>query len=104
SLLTVVNVTSPRTANSRIQYQCIASNGVGTPATATASIIVNYPAVIKNPGNQTFSKKPGEEVNFSCYKDGYPPPTVTWTKDDVDMNWNSEDNPSKVIFQVKESS
>ena len=41
SLLTVVNVTRPRTANSTIQYQCIATNGVGTPATATASIIVN---------------------------------------------------------------
>ena len=41
SLLTVVNVTRPRTANSRIQYQCIASNGVGTPDTATATIIVN---------------------------------------------------------------
>ena len=41
SLLTVVNVTRPRTANSRIQYQCIASNGVETPAIATASIIVN---------------------------------------------------------------
>ena len=41
SLLTVVNVTRPRTTNGRIQYQCIANNGVGTPATATASIIVN---------------------------------------------------------------
>ena len=41
SLLTVVNVTRPTTANCRIQYQCIASNGVGTPAAATASIIVN---------------------------------------------------------------
>ena len=40
-LLTVVNVTRPRTANRTIQYQCIASNGVETPATATASIIVN---------------------------------------------------------------
>ena len=60
--------------------------------------------VITNPGNQTFSKKPGEEVSFSCFEDDYPTPTVTWTKDDVDMNWNSEDNPSKVIFQVKESS
>ncbi|XP_066024475.1 fibroblast growth factor receptor 3-like isoform X3 [Pocillopora verrucosa] len=104
SLLTVVNVTRPRTANSKIQYQCMASNGVETPATATASIIVNYPAMITNPGNQTFSKKPGEEVSFSCYKDGYPTPTVTWTKDNVVMNWKSEDNPSKVIFQVKESS
>lgn len=41
SQLAVVNVTRPGTANSRIQYQCIASNGVETPATATASIIVN---------------------------------------------------------------
>ncbi|CAH3162624.1 unnamed protein product, partial [Pocillopora meandrina] len=41
SLLAVVNVTRPRTANSRIQYQCMASNGVETPVTATASIIVN---------------------------------------------------------------
>ena len=41
SLLVVVNVTRPRTANSKLQYQCIASNGVGVPATATASIIVN---------------------------------------------------------------
>ena len=41
SLLNVVNVTRPRTVNGRIQYQCIANNGVGTPATATASIIVN---------------------------------------------------------------
>ena len=41
SLLTVLNVTRPRTANSRIQYQCVASNGVGTPTMATASITVN---------------------------------------------------------------
>ena len=41
SLLTVVNETRPRTANSRVQYQCIASNGVGTPTLATASITVN---------------------------------------------------------------
>ena len=65
---------------------------------------IKDPAVITDPGNQTFSKKPGEEVSFSCYKDGYPAPTVTWTKDDVVMNWKSEENLSKVIFQVKESS
>ena len=47
SLLTVVNVTRPRTANSRIQYQCIASNGVGTPIMATASITVNCKCVGK---------------------------------------------------------
>ena len=40
SLLTVMNVTRPRATNRKIQYQCMASNGVETPATATASIIV----------------------------------------------------------------
>ena len=61
--------------------------------------------MITNCGSQTFSKKPGEEVSFSCYRDGYPTaPKVTWTKDDIVMNWNSEDNSTKVIFQVKESS
>ena len=60
--------------------------------------------MITDAGNQTFSEKLGAEVTFSCYKDGYPTPTVTWTKDDVVMNMSSEDNPSKVIFQVKESS
>ena len=47
SLLNVVNVTRLRTVNGRIQYQCIANNGVGTPATATASIIVNCKYVVK---------------------------------------------------------
>ena len=60
--------------------------------------------MITDPVNQTFSKKPGDEVSFPCNKDGYPIPKVTWTKDDVVMNWNSEDNPSKVTFQVNESS
>ena len=60
--------------------------------------------MITDPVNQTFSKKPGEEVSFSCYKDGYPTPKVTWTKDDVVMNWNFEDNPSIVNFEVNESS
>ena len=60
--------------------------------------------MITDPVNQTFSKKPGEEVSFSCYKDGYPTPKVTWTKDDVVMNWNFEGNPSIVNFEVNESS
>ncbi|PFX24014.1 Peroxidasin-like [Stylophora pistillata] len=45
-LLTIVNITRPRTTNSRIEYQCMAINGVGTPAIATASITVNSPTAI----------------------------------------------------------
>ena len=40
STLTIVNVSRPGTPDNMIQYQCTASNGVGTPATATATINV----------------------------------------------------------------
>ena len=40
SSLTIVNVSKPETADNMIQYQCTASNGVGTPATATSTIDV----------------------------------------------------------------
>jgi len=39
-LVTIMNVTRPGTPDNMIQYQCTASNGVGTPATATANITV----------------------------------------------------------------
>ena len=39
SLLSVVNVSRPGTADNTIQYQCKASNGVETPATATVNVI-----------------------------------------------------------------
>ena len=41
SSLTIVNVSRPGTPDNMIQYQCTASNGVGTPATATSTIDVH---------------------------------------------------------------
>ena len=38
--LTTQNVRRPGTPDNMIQYQCTASNGVGTPATATSTIEV----------------------------------------------------------------
>ena len=38
--LTIVNVSRPRTADNTIQYQCTASNRVGTPITATVNVTV----------------------------------------------------------------
>ena len=40
SSLTIVNVSRPGTADNMIQYQCTASNGVRSPAVATATISV----------------------------------------------------------------
>ena len=41
SSLTIVNVSRPGTPDNMIQYQCTASNGVETPATATINITVH---------------------------------------------------------------
>ena len=41
SSFTAVNVSRPGTPDSMIQYQCTASNGVETPATATVNITVH---------------------------------------------------------------
>ena len=41
SSLYIVNVSRPGTPDNMIQYQCTASNGVGTPATATINVTVH---------------------------------------------------------------
>lgn len=41
SSLTVVNVSRPGTPDSMVQYQCTASNGVGSPAVDVANVTVH---------------------------------------------------------------
>ena len=41
SSLTIVNVSRPGTPDNMIQYQCTASNGVETSATATVNVTVH---------------------------------------------------------------
>ncbi|RMX51502.1 hypothetical protein pdam_00014831 [Pocillopora damicornis] len=86
--LTIVNVSRPGTADSMIQYQCTASNGVD-------------PAVITNPGIETFNMKSGEIVSFLCLGDGNPTPTITWTMRDGVIDWKSVNDPRNVTFVVK---
>jgi len=38
--LTIVNVTRPGTPDNMIQFQCTASNGVGTPVTEAVIVVV----------------------------------------------------------------
>ena len=47
SSLTIVNVSRPGTPDNMIQYQCTASNGVETPATATVNVTVHCKYLIQ---------------------------------------------------------
>nr|XP_058956779.1 fibroblast growth factor receptor 3-like [Pocillopora verrucosa] len=84
-----------------IQYQCTVSNGVGTPATATVYVTVFYPAVITNPGIETFNTKSGDIVSFLCLGDGNPTPTTSWTMRDGVIDWTSVNDPRNVTLVVK---
>lgn len=74
-----VNVSRWVAKNNMIHYQCTASNGVGTPATATVSITVNYLEMTNKPTNETKLVKIGRKVDLPCSGEGYPRPTITLT-------------------------
>ncbi|KAJ7380984.1 Hemicentin-1 [Desmophyllum pertusum] len=79
SSVTIVNVRRPGTPDCMIQYQCTASNGVGTNATATVNVTVYYaPSVDINPTTATVIE--GNNITLTCNASGKPAPVITWKK------------------------
>ncbi|XP_027049352.1 neuronal growth regulator 1-like [Pocillopora damicornis] len=79
SLLSVVNVSRPETADNMIQYQCKASNGVKTPATATVNVTVHFPPDIDH-ALSAYQVVEGSGLILFCNATGNPKPNITWTK------------------------
>ncbi|XP_066024492.1 myoblast growth factor receptor egl-15 isoform X2 [Pocillopora verrucosa] len=69
-----VNVSRPETADNMIQYQCTASNGVETPATATVNVTVHYTPggakLISALSNTTVLRK--SPLKLTCQADASP--------------------------------
>lgn len=62
---------------------------------------ISDPAVITNPGIETFNTKSGDIVSFLCLGDGNPTPTTSWTMRDGVIDWTSVNDPRNVTLVVK---
>ncbi|XP_078379812.1 hemicentin-1-like isoform X12 [Oculina patagonica] len=91
SSFTVVNVSRPETPNNMIQYQCTASNGVGTSATATVNVAVHFPPeIVSAPSASQVTE--GSGAILFCNATGNPQPNITWTKQGNNSELSSSEN------------
>nr|XP_058956773.1 peroxidasin homolog [Pocillopora verrucosa] len=75
ALQVTVNVSRPGTEDNMIQYQCTASNGVGTPAIATVNVTVQFKPEITQFQTSAANHKVcrNDVIKFSCSADANPP-------------------------------
>jgi hypothetical protein len=63
-------------------YTCLADNGRGVPAEASATLAVDtpveIPAAILDPSSSDLVMSLGSPAHLKCLAYGYPKPTVTW--------------------------
>nr|XP_042903541.1 roundabout homolog 1 isoform X2 [Parasteatoda tepidariorum] len=63
------------------EYECIADNGVGDPASAVITVeVVSAPKVYPNPRSGLLTVKEGETISISCEATGDPVPVITWKR------------------------
>nr|DBA21577.1 TPA: hypothetical protein GDO54_018188 [Pyxicephalus adspersus] len=61
-------------------YTCKMSNVAGE-AELTYTVVIQVPASIIHPQNETIQLTVGNSIVLSCEAEGYPPPKITWLKD-----------------------
>lgn len=73
-------------------FECVAENGVGDPATASANVEVypeerepaGYPRIVESPTLKAVEKD--RNTVMLCSASGHPEPTVSWLKDYVPVD------------------
>ncbi|XP_041428394.1 hemicentin-2 isoform X1 [Xenopus laevis] len=74
-------------ASDKGQYTCKVTNMAGE-VELTYTVIINVPATIIRPQNETLQLIIGNSIVLSCEAEGSPPPMVTWLKDGEPLEAN----------------
>lgn len=68
-------------------YYCVAENGVGRGARRNINVEVEFAPVITAP-RPRLGQALQYDMNLECHVEAYPPPAITWLKDDIQLSNN----------------
>jgi hypothetical protein len=69
-------------------YYCVADNGVGQPARRNVAIEVEFPPTVEIAHSEHLTQALGYSVEIACHVEAYPPPTITWVHDGIQLSNN----------------
>ncbi|KAF0294269.1 Lachesin [Amphibalanus amphitrite] len=72
----------------RGMYYCVATNGVSEGSRRNVAVEVEFPPVISVP-RPTLRQALQYDMDLECLVEAYPPPRITWLKEDIVINDNS---------------
>ena len=68
-------------------YYCVAENGVGRGARRNINVEVEFSPVISAP-RPRLGQALQYDMDLDCHVEAYPPPAISWLKDDVQLSNN----------------
>ena len=69
-------------------YYCVADNGVGKPARRNVAVEVEFPPSVTVAHSEELRQAFGYSVEMTCHVEAYPPPTITWVHDGIQLTSN----------------
>jgi len=71
-------------------YYCVADNKIGKPARRAVAVEVEFPPAVRVSSGERVGQAFGYSVEMTCQVEAYPPPTITWVHDGIQLTTNRD--------------